>query len=195
VVSQEDEQPCHPDRFEVEKVLHAQDAEFYRYQDKQRWSRFQTTMVLEGAWLLALFQTKVQLNSVELTACGVFGFLIIFIPCLLSLKDEIDANRHLNRLGHIEDQWARECGMERFGESEERPTHKTIGDRVVGRIRGILPSGSTLTVTVVLGITLFNLLVLLRKANPAASIICLAVVAGLWGFMRVALRKKSEQEK
>ena len=175
----EENQTLQQSQFERDKELYQQDGEFYRHQDRLRWSRFQTIITIEGAWLLALFTDTLNLDQTAIFSFGFLGFLIISGLCLLSLKDEIDANKHLNRLGEIEDTWGRV-----FGKSPERPTHDTNGDRVVARIRPVLPSGTTLQVTAIAALTGFNLLVLIKKAHFVPTTIMVVVLVIFWWFMR-----------
>lgn len=152
------------DGLETDMAIYAQDCEFYRYQDRLRWSRFQTIILIEGAWFAVLFH-KVSLP--ELGPKGhlgviLFGFLIVTFLCLLSLKDEVDANRHMDRLSHFERRfWGRP--LQDFGRA---PTHDTLGDLILYPLRPILPSGSTLTVLTVVVVMVFNLTVAYVKAGP-----------------------------
>lgn len=165
-------------QFERDKEIYNQDSEFYRHQDRLRWSRFQTIITIEGAWLLALFSGKLSLDQTAILCFGFLGFLIISVLCLLSLKDEIDANEHLNRLGEIEDEWGRV-----FGQSRERPSHITTGDGVVAGIRHILPSGTTLQVTAIAALTIFNLLILIKKVHFLPTAIMVLLLVLFWCFM------------
>lgn len=143
----------HP--FAADSAIYEQDAEFYRYQDRLRWSRFQTMLTIEGAWLYTL--SRVQLSSFETLGLAAFGFLLIGILCFLSLKDEIDANRHMDRLADLEKRWGQP-----FDSSPRLPSHDSIGDAIIYPIRGSLPAGSTLTVLLVVLVTIFNLAVVVR---------------------------------
>ena len=90
------------DRQLASNEIYRQDCEFYRYQDRLKWSRFQTAATIEGAVLWAIFQLR--LNGLESRSLMLFGFLLVFILCLLSLKDEVDSNSHEDRIKKFEKQ-------------------------------------------------------------------------------------------
>ena len=159
------------DQFDADKEIYNQDGEFYRYQDQLRWGRFQTIIVLEGAWLAALFGDLISstIGPTGELAIVIFGFLLVFILCVLSLKDEVDANRHMDRLSTFE----RKFWHRPLSKFTRAPTHHTIGDNILYPLRLILPSGSTLTVATVGLVTLFNLGILWQKAGHTWA----------WGFI------------
>jgi len=121
-------------------TIYAQDCEFYRHNDKLKWSRFQTLAAIEGAVLLALHQGT--LASQEKRAFLVFGFLLVLIVCLLALKDENDENGHERRLKKFE----QECEV-----PFERVTFPPI------------PSGSVLMWIGIVVINVFNVFILIAK--------------------------------
>lgn len=165
------------DRFEADKVIYVQDGEFYRYQDRLRWSRFQTIIVIEGAWLATVFGglSLPSLGAVGHLAVLLFGSLLVAFLCLLSLKDEVDANRHMDRLITFE----RKLWQRPLLSFSRAPTHDTLGDMILYPLRRVLPSGSTLTIATVGLITVFNLGVVWRRAGPAWAIMfVLAAVIG-----------------
>lgn len=90
------------ENFEVNKSIYEQDCEFYRYQDRLKWSRFQTAATIEGAVLFALYQATPRLCKPEQRVLMLFGFVLVLIICLLSLKDEKDANSHEDRMKKFE---------------------------------------------------------------------------------------------
>ena len=85
---------------EINKAIYDQDCEFYRYQDGLMWSRFQTASLIEGAVLAGLYQTG--LGQFEQRGLMIFGFLLVLVVCLLSLKDQNDAYSHLDRVMKFE---------------------------------------------------------------------------------------------
>jgi hypothetical protein len=180
-------------QFDVDKVIYAQDCEFYRYQDRLRWSRFQTIIVIEGAWLAVVFGTLdlPLLGSLGQLAITIFGFMIITFLCLLSLKDEIDSNRHMDRLSHFE----RELWNRPLLSYARTPTHDTLGDIILYPLRLILPSGSTLTVFTVGIIVLFNLGVVWKNGGSRWSLASFFVI-GFFGVMYslIQLRRRKRKE-
>jgi hypothetical protein len=87
------------------KKIYDQDCQFYRYQDDKMWSRFQTAALVEGGMLYALYQHQFLLPRPERIVLAFCGSLIVFIICLLALKDQKDGSAHLDRLKGFEDQF------------------------------------------------------------------------------------------
>ena len=82
--------------------IYEEDCEFYRYQDRLKWSRFQTVSLIEGAVLFAIL--KIKLNPFVEILIMVCGFLIVLLGCILSWIDQYDANNHLKRIKKFEEE-------------------------------------------------------------------------------------------
>ena len=88
------------DKFEVNKTIYEQDCEFYRYQDRLKWSRFQTVAIIEGAVLYGIY--KISVDCWDQRIFMIFGFLLILIVSLITLKDDSDASSHMDRIKKFE---------------------------------------------------------------------------------------------
>jgi hypothetical protein len=84
----------------MDQLIYQQDCEFYRYQDRLRYSRFQTLATVEGATLLAFL--TLNLSETIKWLIMLFGFVLVLLLCLLSKKDEHDAGAHLDRMIQFE---------------------------------------------------------------------------------------------
>lgn len=84
------------------RAIYDQDCEFYRYQDGLMWSRFQTAAVVEGALLYAVYGDQLTLSVCERILLSLAGALLVFVLCMLSLKDNSDADRHIRRIRDFE---------------------------------------------------------------------------------------------
>ncbi|MGH7492146.1 MAG: hypothetical protein ACREOO_07105 [bacterium] len=71
------------------RIVYQQACENMRYQDDLRWSRFKTISIIEGAFLLALYQF--QLKPIESLVIAVFGSVLVLIVSLMTLKDTNDS--------------------------------------------------------------------------------------------------------
>ena len=88
--------------------IYKQDSEFYRHQDKLTWSRFQTAAIIESGLLFARFsESSMSLfkNAPPLLGGQIFLLIVITGAALLtqivfsiSLKDHVEADRHLARI-------------------------------------------------------------------------------------------------
>jgi len=76
------------------KVLHQQAWESYRFEDNLRWSRFQTTSVVEGAFLYAAYVGNIEPFKALLIT--IIGSVLVLIISLLAIKDGIDADYFSN---------------------------------------------------------------------------------------------------
>jgi hypothetical protein len=135
----EDRQPMN-ENIEVNKTIYEQDCEFYRYQDGLKWSRFQTAATIEGAVLFALYQAA-GLGKLEQHGLMVFGFVLVLIICLSSLKDETDANSHVDRMKKFE----------------------SLGEPFFPRKWPRFLSGTVMMWTSIVLLNLFNVIVLIYK--------------------------------
>ena len=126
---------------EINKAIYEQDCESYRYQDGLKWSRFQTAATIEGAVLIAVFQ--VNLVQLEQRILMAFGFLLILIICLMSMKDETDASSYEDRIKKFE----------------------KLGERFVPRKWPRILSGRNLMRCCIVLLNFFNLLMLMMKWN------------------------------
>ncbi len=86
------------------KSVYEQDCEFYRYQDRIKWSRFQTVAAIEGVILYIIYNVIYIWYKVtfEIFIFFIFAGLLVFIVNLLAVKDENDANSHLKRIKDFE---------------------------------------------------------------------------------------------
>ncbi len=104
------------------REIYKQDCEFYRYQDRLKWSRFQTIAMIEGAFLYAIF--KVELSPSEALVWSVFGALLVLITSVVSYKDEADALSYMDRVKIFE---------EKFLKLKSRATSKFLRGYVLMR--------------------------------------------------------------
>ena len=88
-------------KIELNETIYEQDCEFHRYQDGLTWSRFQTAGAIEAAILFALYQGT-SLSELERRGLMVFGFILVLVICVFSLKDQSDAKSHLDRITKFE---------------------------------------------------------------------------------------------
>ena len=89
------------DEIDVRAIVYSQDCEFYRYQDRLMWSRFQTAATIEAGILYGLYRIP-PLMSWEKVALSAMGLVLVFIICLLALKDQKDGVAHLLRMREFE---------------------------------------------------------------------------------------------
>lgn len=82
------------------RIVYQQACENMRYQDDLRWSRFKTISIIEGAFLLALYQFN--LRPIESLVIAVFGSLLVLIVSLLEIKDGYDAKHYHTRSVELE---------------------------------------------------------------------------------------------
>ena len=86
-------QPSQPP--EPDDTIYTQSCEFYRYQDRLMWSRFQTIALIEGAVLYGVYTDIVSAGLWERFWFAIFGFVLIVFLTILSVKDLKDANSYL----------------------------------------------------------------------------------------------------
>ena len=91
------------DQKNINETIYSQDCEFYRYQDQLKWSRFQTAAVVEGAVFTGIY--KLQLLSHELRIFMITGFFLVLILLLLSWKDMLNAESHIDRIRTYENNY------------------------------------------------------------------------------------------
>jgi hypothetical protein len=77
--------------------MYQQDGEFCRYQDKLRYSRFQTAVVIEGA-LVYMTWGSYQLGRVTGVLLALGGLALVVLLSWASQKDEADYKGHLKRI-------------------------------------------------------------------------------------------------
>ncbi|HEX3666158.1 MAG TPA: hypothetical protein VHU23_13115 [Rhizomicrobium sp.] len=77
--------------------VYQQDCENYRYQDRSKWSRFQTASVVQGAVVYAVFALN-KLSSIERVGVAIAGALFVLTICGLAWKDGLDAGIYLDRM-------------------------------------------------------------------------------------------------
>jgi len=83
--------------------IYNQDCEFYRYQDKLRWNRFQTVAAIEAGILAAvLHAVPLELERWETLVFVVFAGVLVFTATWLAWRDQEIGDRHLNRLREYE---------------------------------------------------------------------------------------------
>jgi len=82
------------------RMVYQQACENMRFQDDLRWSRFKTISVIEGAFLLALYQF--QLRPIESLVIALLGSLLALIVSLLEMKDGEDARCYYRRSVELE---------------------------------------------------------------------------------------------
>ena len=131
---------------ELDVEIYKQDCEFYRHQDRLGWSRFRTAIAIEGGLLLARLSTMMTnpfqhyaplldgpLLMLTLTTAAAVMTLVFFS---LSLKDRVDARRHLKRIKEFEK-----------------------GNPLTEETRFIV-SGTNLMLTVIIAVSVVNVLVI-----------------------------------
>ena len=74
-----------------DEEVYRQDWENHRYQDRLRWSRFQTASIVQGAFVYAVFVLRNYLSSGERVETAFYGAAMVFTICGLALKDDVDA--------------------------------------------------------------------------------------------------------
>ncbi len=77
-------------------IIYQKDRESYIHQNKLKWSRFQTISALEAAIFYALYNFK--LANLDRQIFMIFGALLVFIVCLLCIRDRLDARLFLKRI-------------------------------------------------------------------------------------------------
>jgi len=82
------------------RIVYQQDCECMRYQGDLRWSRFKTISIIEGAFLLALYQFELKL--IESFVIAVFGSVLVLIVSLLEVKDGYDVMAYYRRSVELE---------------------------------------------------------------------------------------------
>lgn len=78
------------------RVAYQQEWENFRYQDKLRWSRFQTLAVIEGAYLVALYQ--LELDPWRGLVWAVVATGLVAAVSLMAVKDANDARAHIRQV-------------------------------------------------------------------------------------------------
>lgn len=86
---------------EDERTIYQQEWENLRFQDKLRWSRYQTVAVIEGAFLLAGYQDSLPEHYKLIITT--FGSILVLVYTLLAVKDGFDAKGHAQRLELVSD--------------------------------------------------------------------------------------------
>ncbi len=84
-----------------EPEIYQQDAEFTRYQDALRWSRFNTAALLQAGLVYVLWAVRPQWIISVLVATG--GLFLTVLLGLVAIKDEYDCQYHLDRIRKQED--------------------------------------------------------------------------------------------
>ena len=84
--------------------IYEQDAEFCRYQDNLRWSRFQTAALVEAAIAYAIWGTDKGIGSITCVLLSLGGAVLILLLWALSQIDESDYASHLARITDQEKQ-------------------------------------------------------------------------------------------
>ncbi len=89
-----------PIKDDVRIAMIQQDWETFRYQDKLRWSRFQTISAIEVAYLAAVYKGDIGApQQILLTLMAIV--LVIVISCL-AVKDGMDAMAHIERAEELQ---------------------------------------------------------------------------------------------
>lgn len=83
------------------QIIYQQNCEFYRYQDKLKWSRFQTVIAVEGGMIFAIY--RFSLSHCDKMLIMVGGSVIVLLVCILSIIDRIDARSFLRKILEYED--------------------------------------------------------------------------------------------
>ena len=83
------------------EAVYQQDAEFCRYQDRLRWSRFQATALIEGALVYAVWGPT-AIGPVSLVLVAVAGAFLVLLLTILARIDEDDYRGHLFRIQMLE---------------------------------------------------------------------------------------------
>ena len=125
------------------RIVYQQACENLRYRDELCWGRFKTISIIEGAFLLALYQFELQPSESLLIV--VFGCVLVLIVSLLGLKDRADTVHYYLRSVELE----REMGI--------APLYFRA---LWGKLRG-----RHLVLAALLLINLFNMLVLIKYSN------------------------------
>ena len=81
--------------------IYRQDCEFYRYQDKLMWGRFQTVATIEGAFLYARF-AKLDAIAAYQFCLLLSAALLLFVLSIAAVKDHFDGRRYLARIKEFE---------------------------------------------------------------------------------------------
>jgi hypothetical protein len=85
------------------ETIYREDCEFYRHQDGLMWGRFQTAAVVEGAILYLIYSDNFKnVGGIERWLLVCAGAVLVFLICLLSLKDRSDGTRHIERIKQFE---------------------------------------------------------------------------------------------
>jgi len=87
----------------TKEEIYRQDCENYRYQDRSKWSRFQTASVVQGAVVYAVFEIN-RFSLPERFWIAVGWALFVLTICGLAWKDGIDAGIYLDRMIVVERQ-------------------------------------------------------------------------------------------
>jgi len=82
--------------------IYKQDCGFYRYQDLMMWSRFQTAATVEAGFLYGVIKVT-EVSSDQLHVLMLAAAALVFLICVLSLKDHCDARRFLRRIKTFEE--------------------------------------------------------------------------------------------
>lgn len=78
--------------------VYQQDAEFCRYQDQLRWSRFRTASLIEAGLVYATWVEPGLFKGLAAILLTSGGFLLVVLLSILSQLDESDYASHLKRL-------------------------------------------------------------------------------------------------
>lgn len=82
--------------------IYDQDCQFYRYQDKLRWNRFQTVAAIEAAMLVAA--QSADIGAWEKVAFFAFASVLVVMVTCIARRDESRADIHKQRLRAYEEQ-------------------------------------------------------------------------------------------
>lgn len=84
------------------QIIYEQDLESARFQDRLRWSRFQTVAVIQGGYLYACY--VIRPGYYESLAIAILGTVLILVASVIAVKNEKDFGQHLDRAAEFEDQ-------------------------------------------------------------------------------------------
>ena len=83
--------------------VYREDAAFCRYQDKLRWSRFQTAALIQAALGYVTWAEPDNFDKYSAVLLTLGGAFLILVLAVLSQKDEADYTSHLNRIKVFEE--------------------------------------------------------------------------------------------
>lgn len=81
-------------------TIYEQDCDFWRHQDTQQWSRFQTAATIEAGMLYGLYQTTISAG--EKVSLAFFNSLLVLIVSGVAFKQNLLAKGHLDRAAEFE---------------------------------------------------------------------------------------------